>query len=107
MHFHLVKYFGKYQKRNPIFRDGELLINQGFAQTNGYGKYSQELSKLTAADFDRAQALADKFQRSDAQIIARLIIAQSVLTGKIGLVGGAGEINGEFGDGNGFVAFSN
>jgi hypothetical protein len=40
----------------------------------------RDLALLSAADFDRAKAAADRFSRSDVRLSARLFVAQGVLS---------------------------
>ncbi|MCA1626750.1 MAG: hypothetical protein LC742_02130, partial [Acidobacteria bacterium] len=39
----------------------------------------QELSELSRTDYERARAAADKFQRPDARLLARLGVARGIL----------------------------
>ncbi|HTD87649.1 MAG TPA: hypothetical protein VK850_13815 [Candidatus Binatia bacterium] len=62
------------------FKDGEIILNQpqmslDFAIT----KYSAGLVALGKADFDRTKALADRFQRNELRVAARLLMAQALL----------------------------
>lgn len=69
----------KYQKRQFLFRDGEMLMTAGLGQMRGSLKFTKELGMLAAADFDKTRDLTDKFQRSDVRLLAQLIIVQSIL----------------------------
>jgi hypothetical protein len=40
---------------------------------------STDINALARADFDRTKALADRFLRDEIRIIARLLLAQSIL----------------------------
>ena len=42
-------------------------------------KYGRGVVALANADFTRTKALADRFQRNELKIMARLLIAQSIL----------------------------
>jgi hypothetical protein len=70
-----------------IFKKGEMFLQPGFISldhiSNQYGK---GVAALARADFDHTKALADRFQRNEARIMARLFIAQSILSDH--LVGG-------------------
>ncbi len=43
-------------------------------------EYAGDLATLAGADFERTKALADRFQRPEVRVIARLLIAQSTLS---------------------------
>jgi hypothetical protein len=43
------------------------------------GQFAPELKALASADFDRTKAAADRFQRNEVRLMARLLIAQSIL----------------------------
>jgi hypothetical protein len=64
-----------------IFKKGEMFLQPGFISldqiSNQYGK---GVASLARADFDHTKALADRFQRNEARILARLFIAQSILS---------------------------
>lgn len=65
------------------FRDGELLLQAYGGPINSlYFRYANELTLLARIDFDRAKSVADRFQRSEAQAMARLFVAQGVLSGQ-------------------------
>lgn len=85
----------KFNKRDARFRNGEMSFVSGMGQMRGsIMRYRRELAMLAAFDFERTRTLADRLARSDAQAIARLALAQSVLE-KRGLNGGFAS-NGEF-----------
>lgn len=42
-------------------------------------KYGRGVVALANADFNRTKALADRFQRNELRLMARLLIAQSIL----------------------------
>lgn len=46
----------------------------------GSTEYAADLTTLARANFERTKALADRFQRSEVRLIARLLIAQSMLS---------------------------
>ncbi len=71
------------------FRDGKLLLQPYGGPINSlYFQYANELPLLARIDFDRAKSVADRFQRSDAQAMARLLVAQGVLSGQLATGGG-------------------
>jgi hypothetical protein len=64
-----------------LFKKGELLLNPGFISIERIGnQYGKGLAALARADFDHTKALADRFQRNEARILARILIAQSILS---------------------------
>ncbi|MFN2456266.1 MAG: hypothetical protein ABR577_18860 [Pyrinomonadaceae bacterium] len=65
---------------NAYFKDGELLLQGQSQLSNTIQSCEQQLGALAEADFDAAKSTADKFQRSEARIMARLLIAQSILS---------------------------
>jgi hypothetical protein len=71
----------KYNKRDRRFRNGEMSFALGLGQMQMRGfRYGKEIGLLAAADFERTRSLTDKLQRPDAQIYARLVLAQSILS---------------------------
>lgn len=62
-----------------IFKDGELPLQSGSMLSRIITRYGQELATLARKDFDRAQLAADKFQRPEPRILARLSIVQGIL----------------------------
>lgn len=78
----------KYNKQNQIFRNGEILMANGFASGGSkFFQYGKELKLLAQADFPRTRALIDQFSREDVRLFTKLFIAQSILKEKIGLGG--------------------
>lgn len=62
------------------FKDGEIILNQSqMSLDQAITKYSPGLAALGKADFDRTKALADRFQRNELKVAARLLIAQALL----------------------------
>jgi hypothetical protein len=45
-------------------------------------KYGQGVKAMANADFNRTKAAADRFQRPELRIMARLMLAQAVLRGE-------------------------
>src|ERR1051325_989243 len=61
-------------------KDDEIQLYVMNSFTGGFaGEYADELKALASADFDRTKAAADRFQRSEIRLMARLLIAQSIL----------------------------
>ncbi|MGI8642282.1 MAG: hypothetical protein ACR2MG_20315 [Pyrinomonadaceae bacterium] len=75
----------KYNKRDTTFKQGELIFTQNI--NGAFTRYGKELGALAKADFGRTQGLVGQFRRDDVRILAKLLIAQSVLKDKIGLEG--------------------
>lgn len=64
-----------------IFRSGELVMHSGLASLeNIFEQYGKELAVLARADFDRANSAAGRFQRTEVRTMARLLIAQGLLS---------------------------
>jgi hypothetical protein len=68
--------------KSGAIKNGEIFINQpqipiDFAML----QYSPGVAALGKADFDRTKALADRFQRNELRIVARLLLAQAMLKG--------------------------
>lgn len=63
-----------------IFRDGELVVPLGASSGIINNQYGKELLTLARADFARTRRLANRFSRTDAQLFARLLLLQAVLS---------------------------
>jgi hypothetical protein len=64
-----------------IVRDDEIMMEPLTMIVGEFsGSYSSDLKELARADFDRTKALADRFLRDEIRVIARLLIAQSILS---------------------------
>ena len=62
-------------------RDDEIMMEPLTAISNELlGNVSSDINALARADFDRTRALADRFQRDEIRIAARLLFAQSILS---------------------------
>jgi hypothetical protein len=75
----------KYDKRSNSFKDGEIIFTQNINPS--FSNYGEALGRLAAADFGKTANLIDQFQRSDVKVLAKFLLAQSVINGKIGLEG--------------------
>jgi hypothetical protein len=62
-----------------IFREGELPIQGGSQLTGTISRYGQQIGALAKNSFDLASAAADKFQSTEARMIARLSIIRAAL----------------------------
>lgn len=64
-----------------IFRSGELVMHSGLASLEEiFNQYGKELAELARADFERAASAAARFQRTEVRTMARLLIAQGLLS---------------------------
>lgn len=66
-----------------IFRDGELIMGRrsGVPSLDMIlGQYGKQLAALARADFDRMRSAAARFQRPEVRTMARLLIAQGLLS---------------------------
>ncbi|HEY6122488.1 MAG TPA: hypothetical protein VIV66_21210, partial [Pyrinomonadaceae bacterium] len=62
-----------------VFRDGELPLDGRTNLSSMVTRYGEALGALAKNDFDRAQALANRFQPTEARIMARMPIVQRLL----------------------------
>jgi hypothetical protein len=63
-----------------VMRDDEIRLEVLNSILPGLsGQYAPDLSALASFNFDRTRALADRFQRDEVRIMARLLVVQSVL----------------------------
>ena len=66
--------------RSGAVKNGEIIMQDpGVPLDFALIKYGRGVVALANADFTRTQALADRFQRNEIKIMARLVIAQSIL----------------------------
>jgi hypothetical protein len=64
-----------------IFRSDELVMHAGLASLEGiFNQYGKELAELARTDFERAASAAARFQRLEVRTMARLLIAQGLLS---------------------------
>ena len=74
----------RFGSSSGFFRKGEMIFQPNFAASFGpYSPYMKQLGALARADFERTKTLADRFQRQDARLLARLLLAQSLLTDRL------------------------
>lgn len=79
----------KFNTGQGLFRKGEMVLQPGFmTASNMFSQYGKELGALARADFTRTKAIADRLQRNEVRLMARLFIAQGVLSDRLG-AGGA------------------
>jgi len=62
-----------------VFKDGELPLEARSNLGSLVTRYGQALGALAKIDFERAQALANRFQLTEPRILARLSIVQGLL----------------------------
>jgi hypothetical protein len=62
-----------------LFKEGELPLANGGRLGMMVTRIGQELAQLAQKDFARAQAAADKFQRTEPRVATRLAVIQGVL----------------------------
>jgi hypothetical protein len=66
------------------FREGEMLLQGGSVMTGLLQQYAQALAALARADFERADAIAARFQRAESRVIVRLGVIQSAYSNQTG-----------------------
>ncbi|HEV2834649.1 MAG TPA: hypothetical protein VGW58_04980 [Pyrinomonadaceae bacterium] len=62
-----------------MFRDGEMWMQGSSGLVSMINRYGQELALLAKTDFERAEALAGRFQFAEPRIMTRLSIVQGLL----------------------------
>lgn len=68
---------------DELVRDDEIMMEPLVAVSNEiFNNYLGDLGALSRADFERTRELADRFQRPEIRTIARLLVAQSILSPK-------------------------
>jgi hypothetical protein len=71
----------KFGAGRGVFRKGEMILSPGLGNVDAmYSRYARALSELARVDFDRTKAEAERFQREEVRIAARLLIARSILS---------------------------
>ena len=75
---------GKFGGGGGLFRKGEMILTPTLDAAGGaYARYVKALSELARVDFDRTRTAADRFNRDEARLAARLVVARSVLSDKL------------------------
>ncbi len=70
----------KFGADRGIFKDGEFKMQTTWSYSYAFSvQYQKEMAALARADFARTRALADRFQRDEARLLARITLAQAVL----------------------------
>ncbi len=81
----------KYNKREQMFKQGEMLLPQTFGYGGGnFTRYGRELKMLAQADYGKTKGLIEQFRRDDVRVLLKLLLAQSILSDKIGFEGNGG-----------------
>lgn len=62
-----------------VFRDGEMPLQGGSSLGDTVRRYAQQIGALAKTDYERAQALANRFQNAEPRVVARLAMAQALL----------------------------
>jgi hypothetical protein len=62
-----------------VFRDGEIPMQGGGRLSDMVRQYGQEIGYLAKNDFERSQALTNRFQYPESRIVARLAIVRALL----------------------------
>jgi hypothetical protein len=71
----------KFGAGGGLFRKGEMQLSPLLEAAGGnYARYIKALSALARVDFERTKATADRFNRDEVRLAARLVVARSVLT---------------------------
>ena len=74
----------KFGAGDGLFRKGEMILTPTLDAAGGaFARYVKALSELARVDFDRTKTTADRFNRDEARLAARLVIARSVLSDKL------------------------
>jgi len=74
----------KFGSGQGLFKRGEMLLQLSFSAANGpYVQHLRKLTSLARADFERTKTTVDGFQRDEIRLLARLLIAQSVLSDRL------------------------
>ena len=90
----------KFGAGQGMFRKGEMILAPGLSNIGGmYGRYVKALAELARVDFDRTRSEADRFRHEEVRLMARLVIAQSVLSDHLDAGAGAYGFGGGYGYG--------
>lgn len=74
----------KFGAGGGMFRKGEMVLGPGMGELGGmYARYIKALAELSRVDFDRTRQTADRFNRDEARLMARLIVARSILSDRL------------------------
>ncbi len=74
---------GEFFGEEEVVRDDELVIQPMFQIVEGFQQqFGKDLNLLARSNFTRTKDAAEKFQRYEVRLLARLLVAQSVLAQK-------------------------
>ncbi len=78
---HATAILSKYNKRNRSFKKGEMVLRASGSNYEGIPlfRYLNHIQLLGKADLGRMNQLTDRFQRSDARTLIKLIVVQGML----------------------------
>lgn len=72
---------GEFFGEEEVLKDDELMVEPFFGIVGSFQRqYAKDLKALAQADFTRLQDAAEKFQRYEVRLVARILIAQSILS---------------------------
>ena len=75
----------KFGQGGGLFRKGEMIVSPGLSELGGaHARYVKALAELARVDFDRTRATADRFNRDETRLMARVVVARSVLSDRLG-----------------------
>ena len=77
----------KYNKSENMFKQGELIYTQAVGSTANYLQYGKELKLLATADFGKVKSIIDNLRRDDVKTLMRILLAQSIIKGKLSVEG--------------------
>jgi hypothetical protein len=74
----------KFGQGGGVFRKGEMILVHGLSELGGaHARYVKALSELARVDFDRTKAAADRFNRDEVRLVARIVVARSILSDRL------------------------
>jgi hypothetical protein len=75
----------KFGQGGGLFRKGEMIVSPSLSELGGaHARYVKALAELARVDFDRTRATADRFNRDETRLMARVVVARSVLSDRLG-----------------------
>ncbi|HEX6182314.1 MAG TPA: hypothetical protein VFZ44_00275 [Pyrinomonadaceae bacterium] len=81
----------KFGQGGGVFRKGEMILVPGLSELGGaHARYVKALAELARVDFDRTKAAADRFNRDEVRLVARMVVARSVLSDRLDPPGAPG-----------------
>lgn len=61
------------------FKEGELILQDGFFSQSVFMQYAEALRSLSVSDYERSVNLTNNLQRQEERLMARLLLTQTVL----------------------------